>query len=250
MRSSGEATISDECNVFAETASHDGAGWREHLSHAGTSLGPLIADDDDISLLDAAGQDAFKGLFFRFKDAGLSFEEEAFLTGDLGDGSLGSKVSLEDDEMALGFDRIGKRTDDLLILRIRFEGGKILFERLAGDGHAIAMQESRFKQHLHHRHDAPDLDQLRHEVLAAWLEVGKDRDTFADASEILKGQLHPCGVGDGKQMENGIGGTSECDDNGDRILKCLLGHDVEGADSFLEEIQDSSSGVAAILHLV
>lgn len=62
--------------------------------------------------------------------------------------------------MALLFDGVGDGADDLLALGIGFEGTKILAERLAGDCHHIAVEESRGEEFLHERDNPADLDEL------------------------------------------------------------------------------------------
>ena len=50
-------------------------------------------------------------------------------------------------------------------------------------------------------------------------------------------------------MQHGVGGAAEGDDHGDGILERLPGHDIPRANAELKEIQNCSSGVAAVLFL-
>ena len=70
--------------------------------------------------------------------------------------------------------------------------------------------------------DAADGDEFGHEVFAAGLEVGEHGHAFADAREVVDGELHLGGVGDGEQVQHGIGRTAERDDDGDGVLEGLL----------------------------
>src|SRR5699024_12630899 len=45
-RPAGEATVGQQQHVLADARALDGAGDREHLTHAGSALRPLVADDD------------------------------------------------------------------------------------------------------------------------------------------------------------------------------------------------------------
>ena len=250
VRSTGEAAVRDEGDILAQAKTHDGTGGGEHLAHTRTSLGPLVTDDDDVTLLDLSSKDALESLLLGFKDPGLPLELEAFFSGNLGDRSPWGKIALEDNKVALRFNRVGDLADDLLSLGVGFEGGEVLAKGLARDGHAVAVEESCCKQFLHHRHDAADLDELRHHVLAARLEVGQHGDAFADEGEVLKGKLHPGGVSDGEKVEDRIGRSAEGDHYSDGVLKGLTGHDVERADSFLQEIEHGGAGIIAIFHLM
>ena len=60
-------------------------------------------------------------------------------------------------------------------------------------------------------------------------------------------QFDPGGVGDGQQMQHGVGGTAEGDDHGDGVFKGLFGEDVAGAQAGFEHVQDTGAGAAAIV---
>ena len=175
---------------------------------------------------------------------------EALLSGDLCHGAARGEVALEDDKVALGLDRVGEGADDLLPLGVGLECGKILPERLAGHGHAVAVQETGGEQVLHQGDDATDLDELGHQVFSARLEIGEDGNPFADLGEVVDGKFHAGRVGDGKKMEDGIGGTAEGDHDGDGVLESLAGHDVKGADSPLQEVDHGRACLSAVLDLV
>ena len=60
-----------------------------------------------------------------------------------------------------------------------FRPGKIaevLGQRLAGDGQAVAVEQSLFQQVLHHGRRAADVVQIFHHVFAARLQIGHDRE--------------------------------------------------------------------------
>jgi len=52
-------------------------------------------------------------------------------------------------------------------------------------------------------------------------------NAFADAREIVNGELHLRGVRDGEQMPARRGRAAERDDDGDGVLKRLLREDVD-----------------------
>ena len=112
------------------------------------------------------------------------------------------------------------------------------------------MQQARGEQILHHRDDPSDFHQLGHHEPAARLEICKQGDFFPDAGEVIDRQFDSGSVGDGKEVEHGVGRPAESDRDSDGVLKRLPGHDVQGTDPFLQEIQYRGSGITAVLDLV
>ena len=53
--------------------------------------------------------------------------------------------------------------------------------------------------------------------------------------EVVEGQFDPGLVGDGQQMEHGIGRPAEGHGDGDGVLERLLGHDLAGPDAGFEQ---------------
>ena len=129
----------------------------------------------------------------------------------------------------------------------RFE---VLRERLAGDGQAVAVQQARVEQHLHQRRLPPISTSSLMRKLAARLEVGEHRDAFADAREVVDGQLHAGGVRHGEQVQHGVGRAAERDDDGDGVLEGLARHDVARADAALDQVEHGRAGRAAVAWLL
>ena len=92
-------------------------------------------------------------------------------------------------------------------------------------------------------------DEGAHAELAAGLEVGEHGHAFADAREVVNGELHLRGVRDGEQVQHGIGRTAERDHDGDGVLKSFLREDGEGLDALLQHVHDGRTGAAAIVEL-
>ena len=249
VAAAAEASVGDERDVFAEAFAHDGAGGRKHFAHARSALRSLAANDDDVAFLDRAVEDRFQRLLFALEHDGFAFETQTFLAGDLADCASGSEVAVEDDEVTVLFDRVVERADDLLALRIRFHVRQRLGHGFAGDGEAIAVEQAGVEQRLHERADAADGDERAHAVFAAGLEVGEHGHAFADAREVVNGQLHLRGVRDGEQVQHRIGRTAERDDDGDGVLKRFLREDVEGLEAHAQHVYDGRTGAAAIVEL-
>ena len=67
----------------------------QHLLHAGTTCGPLVANDDDIARLDLFLEDDGHGLLLGLHHAGRAGEgPQLFLhAGGLDDGTVGGEVA-------------------------------------------------------------------------------------------------------------------------------------------------------------
>ena len=130
-----------------------------------------------------------------------------------------SEVAVKNDEVAVLFDRIVKSADDLLTRRIRLHVGEILGHRFAGDGQAIAVQQTSVEQHLHQRPNAADGDEFGHQISAARLQVGEHGHVFADAVKSSMESFTLRGVRHGEQMQHGVGRTAQRDDDGDGVFK-------------------------------
>ena len=57
----------------------------------------------------------------------------------------------------------------------------------------------------------------------------------ADAVEVVELELDARLVGDGEQVQHGVGRAAERHDDGDRVLERLLGHDLARPDAELEQ---------------
>ena len=69
--------------------------------------------------------------------------------------------------MAVRLERLSQRRDDVLAVGVGGHVGQVLGQRLAGDRHAVAVQQAGVEQRFHQRADAADLDQLAHQIAPA-----------------------------------------------------------------------------------
>ena len=67
------------------------------------------------------------------------------------------------------------------------------------------MQEAFVQEHLHQRRQAADAHEFSHHVFATWLQVGQNRHVFADAREVVNGELHSRRMRHRQQMQHRIG---------------------------------------------
>ena len=106
------------------------------------------------------------------------------------------------------------------------------------------MQEPLLEQHLHHdRHAAHSVD-VEHHILTERLEVAKERDTCPDPVEVLDVELEAALVGDGRQVQDGVGRAAERHDDRDRVLDGLAGDDVSGRDAPMDEFDHGLASAA------
>src|SRR5690606_29436628 len=110
-----------------------GGGDLQHLAHAGTALGPFVADDDDIALADRAVLDGVEGVFLAVEDAGGAFEDIDLVARQLDDRAFGGDVAIDDGVGAAIHDRLGDGGDH--DLTGGFLGlGRLGEQAAAGDG--------------------------------------------------------------------------------------------------------------------
>src|SRR5690606_17715468 len=197
VTAAAEASIGKQRNVFAEAFTHDGAGGREHFAHARSAFRALAANDDDVTGFHRAIENCFERFFFAFEHDGFAFKARTFLAGDFSNRTFGREVAVEDDKVTVFLDRIIERADDLLAGRIRFHVLERLGHGFAGDGEAIAVEQSRIEQRFHQRTNTADGNESAHAVFAAGFEVGEYGHVFPDAREVVDGKFHVCGTRDG-----------------------------------------------------
>ena len=123
--------------------------------------------------------------------------------------------------------------DDVLLSQL-FESrdrGEIFRQRLAGDGHDVAMQETVAQQLLHHDRHTTDLVQAHHRIGTVRLQVADQRHALADLLDALDGDRHLRLAGDGQHVEIHVGRATHRIDRSDGIFEGLLRHDVARADA-------------------
>jgi len=246
VAAAGEPAVSNEGDVLAQALAHDGGGGGEHFAHAGTAAGSLVADDDDITFDNGAIEDGGHGEFLGVEDAGAAGELQTFLAGDFGHGPLDGQVAAQNDEVAVLFNGLVQRPDDGLMRGVGGHIGQRIGNGFAGDGEGIAMQEAGVEEGFHERPDAADGDEFGHQMFAAGFQIGEHGHAFANAGEVVEGQFHLGGMRDGEQMEDGIGGTAEGDDDGDGVFKGLFREDGAGAQTGFKHLEDDGAGAAAV----
>ena len=208
-------------------------GGREHFAHAGTALRPFVADDDDVAFLDRAVEDGLERLFPRTSNTmALPLNCRPSLPVIFATAPSVARLPRRITKWLSFLIGLSKRLDDRLPGGIGFHAAQAFRAMVSPvTVRAVAVEQSFVEQHFHQRPDAADGDEFGHQMFAARFQVGEHGHAFADAGEIVKGQLHLRGMGDGEQVQHGIGRAAERDDHGDGVLKGLLGEDVERLDA-------------------
>src|SRR5207245_2205211 len=133
VRGAGKAAVGHERDLVAEAGALDRTRDMQHLAHAGTALGSFPADDDDVVRLDLARLHRGEAVLLAVEDARRPAVHVLLLPGHLRHAAVGREVAAQDDEAALGLDRIAQRADDLLPRRLA-RGARFLADRAAGHG--------------------------------------------------------------------------------------------------------------------
>ena len=124
----------------------------------------------------------------------------------------------------------------------RVEGGQVLGHGPPGDGQAVAVQQPGVEQLPHHHRHPADAVEVGHVVAAVGLGVGQVGHPGGHPVEVVELQLDPGLVGDGQQVEHGVGGAAQGHGHGDGVLERLLGHDLAGPDPLPEQLDHGPAG--------
>lgn len=187
MTGAAVPSVGDEGDV-RQLGAHDGRRGLQLLRHAGPAFRAFVAHNQDevLAARDLAFVQGAVELGFFVEDARLASEDGAFFAGDLGDGAAGGEVAFEDLQVARGFDRVGERADDDLVLGQGGEGGDVFGQRLAGYGGDVAVEQaSGYEEFLHGGH-AADVVEIRHVVSSRRCEVGDEWDFVAHALDVVE----------------------------------------------------------------
>ena len=105
----------------------------------------------------------------------------------------------------------------------------VLADGLAGHRDAVGVHVATFDQRLDDDRHTADLEQVLGHVLPAGLEVGDVGRVAEDVADIVQVEVDATLVGNGRQVQAGVGRTTGRRDNAGRVLQRLAGHDVTRA---------------------
>ena len=239
----GEPAVGDEGHFLVQTHAGDGRGGVEHLPHARAALGAFVADDDHVAGHDLAGVDGGDGVLLAVKDPGGAFVDHHFCGhgGLLHHAAVGSQVALQHGDAAgLGVG-VFHGADDLRVpvghaLQVFCHG-------LAGAGDEGGVQQVQLGQLLHDSVDAAGPVQILHVGVAGGGQVTQVGGLFRDLVGHVEGQLNAALMGDGRQMEHGVGGAAQGHVDGLGVVESGGGHDVPGPDVLFHQLHDLHASV-------
>jgi hypothetical protein len=239
-----EASVSQHGNIVTETGAHDSGRRSQHLNHTRTTLGALVTDDNNslLALLERATLNGLDQAILSVKDPGLAGELGTLLSGDLGDTAARGDLAVQDLDVTGLLDGVAEGTDDLLALGHVANILEVLGHGLTSDGHTTSVDGALLQEELEDGGGTTNVIKVSHDVLAGRLEVGKQGGAVTDGLHVVNGKSDANRVSHGDQMENCIGRTTSDVDNSHGVLKSLAGHNIRGADVFLEQVLDSTTG--------
>ena len=239
----GEAAVGDEGHILIQAHARDGGGGVEHLPHAGTALGALVADDHYVAGHDPAGIDGLDGVLLAVEHPGRALVDHHLRghSGLLHHAAVGGQVALQHGDAAgLGIGSLDGADD----LRVPVDHARqVLCHRLAGAGHQAGVQQPRLGQLGHDGVDAAGPLQVLHIGVARRGQVAQVGGLLRDLIGHVEGELDAALMGDGRQVEHGVGGAAQGHVDGLGVVEGGLGHDVPGADIPLHQLHDLHAGV-------
>src|ERR1019366_4036007 len=186
----------------------------------GAALGAFVADDHHIARFYFPREDGFHARLFRIEHARRSGDLVQLDTGDLRHRAFQREIALQDGEMSLRINWIVPRADHILILaRLSRHYLQHFRDGLAGDGQGIAVQQAVLKQELHHLRNAAGFVQIGGNVFARWFQVTQHWHALAYGFEVIDRQRYLSGMGDGKEVQYRVGGTTHRHRHRYRILE-------------------------------
>ena len=234
----GEAAVGDEGHGLAQAHAHDGGGGVEHLPHAGAALGALVADDHHVAGDDLAGVDGGDGLLLAVKHpggAGVGHHLGGH-GGALDHAALGGQVALEHGDAAVLGVGVVDGADDVRIPVLH--PLQVLGHGPAGDRQHGGVQQALFRQLLHDGVHAAGALQILHEGVPGGGQVAQVGGLGGDRVGHVQIQLDAALVGDGGQVEHGVGGAAQGHVHRLGVVEGGGGHDVPGLDVPLDQLHD------------
>src|SRR5262249_1196334 len=151
------------------------------LAHAWTAGGALVADDDDVALLDLAGLHRCETRFLAVEHPRRALEQELAVARELDDAAFRGEVAVEDAVTAARLERGAWLTDDLLAGR-RLRVAELLEQVPSRDGRGVLDQPGVPQIGAQHAR-AAGLEEVRGGEASRGLHVGDDRRAPGDLVE-------------------------------------------------------------------
>ena len=141
----------------------------------------------------------------------------------------------------VGGDGTVGRADHVLV-GVPLHRGQVLGHGAAGHGHAVAVQEAVVEERLHQERNAAGLEQVLGDIAPAGLQVGDVGRALEDLGHVEQVELDAALVGDGRQVQGGVGGAAGGGHHHGGVLERPAGDDVARADLLGDEVHDHLAG--------
>ncbi len=97
-------------------------------------------------------------------------------------------------------------------------------------------------QCLDHHRQTTGIEEFLHQVVTRRLQVHNRRDITAQPIPVIKRQIDADTSGNGKQVNNRVGRTTDCAVDPDGVLERFLGHNVRRFQVILDHLNDTATG--------
>ena len=239
----GEAAVGDEGHGLIQLHTGQSGGGVEHLAHTGAALGALVADDHHIARNDLACVDGCNG--------GLLAVEHAGRAGVLlhlgGHGTALDHAAVRSDVAPQDLQATGlgvgvlDGADGLFVQDVGTLD--VLAQGLAGDGRHIQIQQALLGQLCLHGGDAACGIEVGHVGGACGGQMAEVGGPGTDLIEELQVDGHTSLVGNGQQMQDGIGGAAQRHIAGQCVADGALVDDLAGGDALVDHVHNGHTGV-------
>ena len=233
-----EPSIGQQGNGCIETHAGDDGRRGQHLPHARSAFGTFIADDNNISGFDLSTQDGRNRVVFGVKDTGFALIDQ-HVTGHgrlLDHRTIRGQIPAKDGDSALLRIGIIEGPDDLFVQNsCRLQ---IFTDRFTGDGHGFLIDDTQWTDPLHHRLNAAGCVKILDMMGACRRKFAEVGCFFAEGVKQIEIHLDACFVGNGRDVENGIGRAAEGHIHGNRIFKGGKGGNIPRFDILFQKLHD------------
>ncbi len=249
-RSSGEASVGDQCAFLAEVSALDIRGGVEHLLHTRASLWSLVGNYHAVARLHLSAEYSLASVLLRVEAHGRTLEmpqrlvhagrlHHASVFGDVAEEHGKSAVlrvgmfqtayaapgAVGVEALPLGVltahlrgELVSRRAAvDAVGLRVNVSPGDVVFLHLLRYGlavHALALpvDKSALVQFVHNAENTSGAVALLHTVfLRVRREHTEARHLAAQSVDVLHLEISPCLLRHGEQMQHGVCAAAHCD---------------------------------------
>ena len=226
-----EAAVGQQRYRSAQAFADNRRSHAQHLAHAGTALGPFVADDHHVAGLDALSGDRGHGIFFGFENARRAAMAQAFVPADLGDAAFGREIAAQNHQAASLLQRLVQRRNHFLAGRFDAPSRLRLARVWPVTVIAILVECLPSSRRFTSRRDAAGAVHVSGHKAAGRLQIGQQRRAFADFLEIVDVQRNASFARNRQQVQYRVGRAAGGSHAGDRVFERMARQDVFADDA-------------------